>query len=91
MSRPLSAILASGELDGYRAGVPPLAPGWADASATDARICARSRCAACGHRGLDYRPFTREGSYRAFMACPSCGAAQEFYRPSEKELDKRLS
>ena len=71
MSRPLSAMLASGELDGYRAGVPPVAPGWADASETDARICARSRCAACGHRGLDYRPFSREGSYRPFMACPS--------------------
>ncbi len=78
MSRPLSAILASGELDGYRAGVPSVAPGWADASATDARICARSRCASCGRQGLDYRPFTRPGSYRVFAVCPGCGAAQEF-------------
>ena len=85
MSRHLTDVLASGELDDYHPRPPgpsPIGLGWD----VDAEICRESHCAACGRQGLEYRPFTRPGSpslglrasYRAFAVCPVCGDTQEF-------------
>ena len=61
------------ELSGYQ----PKAPSY-QAAAIDSQVCAESQCDECGHKGLDYRPFTKPGSYRAFAVCPECGEAVEF-------------
>jgi hypothetical protein len=88
----LMEILDSGDLEGYRQGLPPHSPvGLCDGAAIDAQVCADSRCSACGHAGLSYEPFVnvepteRSGltgrprySYRAFAICPACGLAEEF-------------
>ena len=71
----LADILASGALEGYRPGSPPGHLGGPD---IDRDVCREARCCQCGHEGLDYRPFTRPGSYRAFAVCPNCQTAQEF-------------
>ena len=76
MSRRLTDLLASGELDGYQPKPPP--PGPFAGPEIDREICAEAHCAACGRQGLEYRPFTRPGSYRAFAVCPVCGDTQEF-------------
>ena len=49
----------------------------------DRATTAGGECAACGRRGLDYRPYlrhTEEGgrSYRALAVCSACDAAFEF-------------
>ena len=69
--RRLTDLLASDELDGYR-------PAPAAYEALDAPGLADAACRRCSHEGLDYRGFTRPGSYRAFAVCPDCGSAQEF-------------
>ena len=52
------------------------------ASIADEGMAGRSRCGGCGHVGMDYRPYLREGdaggSYRALAVCPACGEAVEF-------------
>ena len=77
MSRRLTDVLATGELDDYQPRPPgpsPIGLGWD----VDAEICREAHCAACGRQGLEYRPFTRPGSYRAFAVCLACGDTQEF-------------
>ncbi len=69
--RRLTDLLASDELDGYR-------PAPAAYEALDARGLADAACVRCRHEGLDYRGFTRPGSYRAFAVFPDCGSTQEF-------------
>lgn len=32
-------------------------------------------CVDCEHKGLEYVPFIRQGSYVRSYACPKCGAA----------------
>ena len=64
--------------NGYRPGVPTL--GLVDASEIDSSVCNESTCDACGHQGLDYKPFIKDElrSYRAFAVCPRCGSSFEF-------------
>ena len=72
----LADILASGALEGYQPGPPP--PGPFNGPDIDRDVCREARCCQCGHAGLEFHPFTRPGSYRAFAVCPSCQTAQEF-------------
>ena len=72
----LDDYLDSNSMDGYAPGAP--SSGLIDAAGVDAEVCAESRCAECGHIGLEYRPFVKRGSYRAFAVCPVCGATEEF-------------
>jgi hypothetical protein len=46
----------------------------------DADVAKKSKCDQCGHRGLDYEPWTRltGRGYRALAICPDCGHAAEF-------------
>lgn len=44
----------------------------------DAYALAGSTCPECGHHGLDYRPFTKPGSYRVVARCSDCGVWEEF-------------
>jgi hypothetical protein len=62
--------------DGYAPTPPPgLDPAALD---VDREACQQATCPACGRVGLDYLPFSKPGSYRAFAVCPACGAAEEF-------------
>jgi len=72
----LSEIIESGELEGYEPGHKP--PGLLGGAAIDAGIALEATCGGCGHKGLDYRPFTSKSSYRAFAVCPKCDEAEEF-------------
>lgn len=49
-----------------------------DIAEIDAGVAADAACEACGHVGCTYRPFRLKSSYRAFVVCPACGAAEEF-------------
>lgn len=44
----------------------------------DIEVCAESSCTNCGHEGLKYAGFEKDGSYRAFSVCPKCDEAEEF-------------
>ena len=44
----------------------------------DIQVCAESNCEECGHKGLKYAGFKKDGSYRAFAVCPECDEASEF-------------
>lgn len=59
-------------LDGYR----PQAP-TALAAEEDGDMVRRLECGGCEHVGLDYRPYSRPGSYLAFAVCPACGRWEE--------------
>lgn len=59
-------------LDGYTEGSPSRY-----AQAIDRQVCRALKCGRCGKRGLDYRPFTRKGSYVAVCSC-SCGFGEQF-------------
>jgi hypothetical protein len=72
----LAEVLESGELERYEPG--HRAPGLLAAADVDAEVAAAQKCGNCGHQGLDYRPFTKPGSYRAFAVCPRCDEAEEF-------------
>jgi hypothetical protein len=56
----------------------PAYTGLFDAAQIDADVCADSSCSECGHRGLEYHPRVKPGSYRAFAVCPKCGNEEEF-------------
>lgn len=58
---------------GYRQAFPSF-----EAALIDQNVCESSACSDCGHIGLEYKPFTKVGSYRAFAVCPGCGKATEF-------------
>lgn len=75
MRRELSDALEAGALAGYDPAPPR--GGWGGAT-VDAEVCRDATCPACGRRGLDYHPYTRGGSYRAFAVCPACGYEEEF-------------
>lgn len=75
--RTLADIQRSGHLDGYKPGAPRLGS-LIDGPGIDREVCEQARCQACGHVGLDYRPFHQAGSYRAFAVCPACRLAEEF-------------
>ena len=70
----LAELIESGELGGHEHGP----PGSLAAAEIDARVASEQICENCGHKGLDYRPFTKPGSYRAFAVCPECDEAEEF-------------
>jgi DNA-directed RNA polymerase subunit M/transcription elongation factor TFIIS len=61
------------ELDGYTLGAPSV-----DAAAIDSEVCQESICPKCGNDGMDYEPWHKDGSYRAFAVCPKCGYREEF-------------
>jgi len=61
------------ELIGYEQGAPSF-----DAAAIDGEVCRKNDCPECGHKGLDYEPWHKKGSYRAFAVCPDCGYREEF-------------
>ncbi len=73
------------DLSGYIAGRPPT-NGFIDGPGIDAECANGSTCEACGHVGMEYRPYTTKpfcgygdmGGYRAFAVCPDCGNAVEF-------------
>ena len=73
MRRLLSTTLASGELEGYYAS--PRSPAIAT---EDADLCRQGRCGHCGRQDLDYRSFSKTGSYCTFGVCPTCRDSQEF-------------
>ena len=54
------------------------APRHAGAAAIDEDICRHSTCPECEQFGLEYHPFIKPGSYRAFAVCPVCGYWEEF-------------
>ena len=61
------------ELEGYK----PKAPS-DEAEELDRDICQFAHCEKCGHLGLEYRPFSKPGSFRTFVVCPACGHISEF-------------
>ena len=63
-----------------REGYLPVAPSSGDPELDqiDPDVSRQARCPGCGGYGLEYRPFSKHGSYRAFAVCPACGEAQEF-------------
>ena len=68
----LAALLLQ---SGYQPGVPAgLTP---ESQAVDRGSCRRLRCAACGRRGMDYRPHYKGARYRVLAACPACGHQEE--------------
>lgn len=44
----------------------------------DIQVCTDTSCSECGHKGLKYAGFKKDGSYRAFAICPKCDEAIEF-------------
>lgn len=58
---------------GYRPGAPA-----AEAAEIDGGVCRAGTCRDCGHAGLEYHPYWRPGSYRAYARCPRCGRYDEF-------------
>jgi len=72
----LAEIKATGYLDGYVDGPPPrMHP---ENLAIDQRVCREADCDNCGHHGLRYRAYHRQGSYLAFAICPACFHCAEF-------------
>lgn len=61
-------------------GYQPTPPkgGLLDAGEMDGAICATATCENCGHKGLEYKPYSKPGSYRPFAVCPECGERVEF-------------
>jgi hypothetical protein len=49
-----------------------------DAAAIDRAVCSESKCSECGDKGMEYMPFHKGASYRAFAVCPKCGSWEEF-------------
>ena len=58
-----------------------------ETGAEDKAMVAHWECRECGHKGLNYWPFTKylgrvsgnsRFSYRPFAVCPVCGYAEEF-------------
>ena len=68
----MNEILASGELEGYWEGAA------GEAAEIDGSVCAESTCGNCKTKGLEYHPYMKKGSYRAFAVCGNCGNAEEF-------------
>lgn len=71
--------MADLEADEYLVGYRRI-PSWQRSPATeiDEQVAAGATCTACGHAGLVYRGYRREGSYLAFCICPSCDHCEEF-------------
>lgn len=44
----------------------------------DSALARISACFKCRTVGMNYVPFTRSKSYRAYMVCPICGWVGEF-------------
>ena len=59
--------------EGYRPGAPS-----AEATKIDRMIASRSICNSCHIQGMEYAPYSKEGSYRAFAICPRCKYFIEF-------------
>ncbi len=60
---------------GYQPGVPAgLTP---ESQAVDRGCCRRLRCAACGRRGMDYRPHYKGSRCRVLAVCSACGNQEE--------------
>jgi hypothetical protein len=70
--------------EGYVPGLPRrhriIHQNGASGAAVDGGICARATCAACGHEGLRYAPYTTADGrgYRALAVCPACAVAEEW-------------
>lgn len=62
------------------AGYQPQPPrgGLVDGAEIDRGVCEKCTCEKCGHKGLEYRPFSKPGSSRAFAVCSECGYSVEF-------------
>jgi len=44
----------------------------------DADALTRCTCTVCGQRGLEYRPWSKPGSYRAIARCTACNDWSEY-------------
>lgn len=78
VARQGSALAEELAQEGYQPGTPAsqLVLGAVGCS-VDEDLCTVYLCT-CGHQGLQFKPFTRGESYRAFAVCPTCDAAYEF-------------
>lgn len=79
--KPAPRVLAVDllEVEGYQAGHGPRSRlALIDGEAVDQEACRQATCPCCGQQGLEYHPFHKPGSYRAFAVCPKCGDTQEF-------------
>ncbi len=74
--------LSDYDLQGYRAGFPPLnmalvEAGQPDGAEIDRTVAEETPCVKCGG-GMTYHPFVARNSYRAFAVCTQCREAIEF-------------
>ena len=76
MVTTLDDIIASGDLEGFKPGQPP--PGPFGGEDIDAEVCANASCPECHYKGMEFHPFIRYRTYRAFAVCPACHHAMEF-------------